>query len=184
MGVVLLPFNTIAAGLQQTQIGLIQSSTRTGDDGPSAGEQGSLRNVMAVRIYLGCHMQQKVRIRACTKQPQNHHYNNLFLQRYFNKAVQQHASTTQLPTTIPLALGMGRVIWVGYKVAGSLDRGHQGRVCRHYKRPASDPTHYDSTSVNIGVKAKRSNTLQIYRSEGKAASATASWFSKRTPLVL
>ncbi|KAJ7879083.1 hypothetical protein B0H14DRAFT_3129868 [Mycena olivaceomarginata] len=71
----------------------------------------------------------------------------------FNKVVQQHASTTQLPTTIPLAPGMGRVIWVGYKVAGSLDRGHQGRVCRHYKRPASDPTHYDSASVNIGVKA-------------------------------
>ncbi|KAJ7863604.1 hypothetical protein B0H14DRAFT_2574787 [Mycena olivaceomarginata] len=71
----------------------------------------------------------------------------------FNKAVQQHASTTQLPTTIPLAPGMDRVIWVGYKVAGSLDRGHQGRVCRHYKRPASDPTHYDSASINIGVKA-------------------------------
>ncbi|KAJ7859656.1 hypothetical protein B0H14DRAFT_3135111 [Mycena olivaceomarginata] len=70
----------------------------------------------------------------------------------FNKAVQQHASTTQLPTTIPLAPGMGRVIWVGYKVAGSLDRGHQGRVCRHYKHPASDPTHYDSASINIGVK--------------------------------
>ncbi|KAJ7821705.1 hypothetical protein B0H14DRAFT_2599073 [Mycena olivaceomarginata] len=113
----------------------------------------------------------------------------------FNKAVQQHASTTQLPTTIPLAPGMGRVIWVGYKVAGSLDRGHQGRVCRHYKHPASDPTHYDSASVNIGVKAKaqantqppsrRSNTLRQrfrqYRGEGKAASATASWVSKRTP---
>ncbi|KAJ7831690.1 hypothetical protein B0H14DRAFT_3143099 [Mycena olivaceomarginata] len=70
----------------------------------------------------------------------------------FNKAVQQHASTTQLPTTIPLAPGMGRGLWVGYKVAGSLDQGHQGRVCRHYKRPASDPTHYDSASVNIGVK--------------------------------
>jgi hypothetical protein len=28
---------------------------------------------------------------------------------------------------------MGRVIWVGYKVAGSLDRGHQGRVCRFVK---------------------------------------------------
>jgi hypothetical protein len=25
---------------------------------------------------------------------------------------------------------------------------------RHYKRPASDPTYYDSASVNIGVKAK------------------------------
>ncbi|KAJ7804547.1 hypothetical protein B0H14DRAFT_3153895 [Mycena olivaceomarginata] len=71
----------------------------------------------------------------------------------FNKVVQQHASTMQLPTTIPLAPGMGRGLWVGYKVAGSLDRGHQGRVCRHYKRPASNPTHYDSASVNIGVKA-------------------------------
>ncbi|KAJ7315002.1 hypothetical protein DFH08DRAFT_820970 [Mycena albidolilacea] len=31
----------------------------------------------------------------------------------------------------------------------------------HYKRPASDPTHYDRASVYIGVKAnKRSNTLQ------------------------
>ncbi|KAJ7840317.1 hypothetical protein B0H14DRAFT_2587543 [Mycena olivaceomarginata] len=72
----------------------------------------------------------------------------------FNKAVQQHASTTRLPTTIPLAPGMVWGLWVGYKVTGPLDRGHQGRVCRHYKHPASDPTHYDNASVNIGVKTK------------------------------
>ncbi|KAJ7767088.1 hypothetical protein B0H14DRAFT_2633104 [Mycena olivaceomarginata] len=51
---------------------------------------------------------------------------------------------------------MGRVIWVGYKVAGSLDRGHQGRVWLKptHNHLAGDPTHYDSASVNIGVKAK------------------------------
>jgi hypothetical protein len=39
----------------------------------------------------------------------------------------------QLPTTIPLAPGMVWGSWVGYKVAGSPDRGHQGRVCRFVK---------------------------------------------------
>jgi hypothetical protein len=28
---------------------------------------------------------------------------------------------------------MGRVIWIGYKVAGLPDRGHQGRVYRFVK---------------------------------------------------
>ncbi|KAJ7720505.1 hypothetical protein B0H14DRAFT_2642705 [Mycena olivaceomarginata] len=55
---------------------------------------------------------------------------------------------------------MGRVIWVGYKVAGSLDRGHQGRERFHFvlaidtiSVQLATPTHYDSASVNIGVKA-------------------------------
>jgi hypothetical protein len=39
----------------------------------------------------------------------------------------------QLPTTIPLAAGMGRGLWVGYKVAGLLGREHQGKVCRFVK---------------------------------------------------
>ncbi|KAJ7683826.1 hypothetical protein B0H14DRAFT_2654606 [Mycena olivaceomarginata] len=85
----------------------------------------------------------------------------------FNKAVQQHANTMQLPTTTPLAPGMVWGLWVRYKVTGLLDRGHQGR-CFHqywgegevtdklhglesaYNYLAGDPTHY----TNIGVKAK------------------------------
>ncbi|KAJ7882388.1 hypothetical protein B0H14DRAFT_3128836 [Mycena olivaceomarginata] len=66
-----------------------------------------------------------------------------------------HKTTTKPPLqqSIPPKITWDGQGYMGWIQGGWITRLRAPGQSIHYKRPASDPTHYDSASVNIGVKA-------------------------------